>query len=668
MRIKHFKFLALGFTLLAIISAFRLSVSTATRTPLSSKELKWQLNDFCKFAPSPEHPSSATPRLIVGNKPEIQISGVCRSDWIDVEKATMLQIYYGGDFALSPDADIKITLFSKRGIIEERKVPLEHGNGWWRRFESALSPADRLVQIQLSISGQNIKNAWIVSRIELLTHSISYQEILDFLATPFYKTVICLLLASTIVFVFFRISAHSTNPALYFPFFLLLSLIVQFRSNVFFHADEWIYLKQLIDKSVLFRYNEHFLPVFGSFYYGEYLFFGNHYSWYVAASCILTAINAFLFSIWIKSLCKDKIFRNTEWLLGIIYVLNVNHTELIQWGLAQSSILCITFALLSGIALQRFGDEGKSYFLWLTLLTLLFSTFSFALGYALVGLIPLQWAFHNYVFGQTNNQKKTYYLILGLVFTTLLSIWMRQNAAQGFSFFLETNLANRNIEEIVAFVGSGTFYGTILRGTGIIPYANISELYSLASEATAGAYFTLRMNLAWIGLSLTLMLLGIYLFLFKSRRWAVSTYVLGAIWIIAPMIMISFGRTILGDENATTFRYQAFPLIGLFIMLAPLFSEGIRNLSKSRTAFNSISLIITLLISAQLYMGISFSHFVMLGEEFRLYAQRLCAWTYATSRNGNPHPTLYSPTARAMMPSDVSDEFILKVTQCNKNP
>jgi hypothetical protein len=659
------------FSLLGILLLlFQLLVEEPGKVYLGSEELEWQINDSCNVSSSGDHAGMGRSSASVGSDSGKRVEGVCRSQWFDVTAGTVLRFYYVGQFKESPDAYIRILLKNKDGAIAGKRLVPDEGNGWWRRFETLITEDDR-VRIEFSTFGRQIVKSSMASRVDVLEFSLRLHSLrsafMESGALPF----LCLFIAVLVSMAALSLGETQRFYIYCFVFLLFLTFFVQFRGEVYFHADEWLFLRQLMEGGVFLRHNEHFVPLFSLFYWLQYLVFGGSYLGFVLSSIVLTAINGCLIAYLLSLLGQNYISRGYVLILAGFYVINVSQTELIQWALCQSSILSLGFALASGIALHHYYETGSRTFLLFTVVCYIASCLSFALGFVVIGFLGLQWIY--YGIRDRRICKRSFYgkqllqLVVALFLGLLIVLILRQLNPDGFMHYEIEDLKRLPLKKYLGFINSGSFYGTLLRGTGLYPWSDVQRFYFLAPEISLEGFYHFRMRIGLVGLGVFLLFLIAYCFCYKGakRVWAVSMFVLSAAWILLPMTMISYGRAVLGDDNAMAFRYQAFPMFGLMILLLPMYST-FSEWMKSKGALKKFSGIALpgLFIASMLYCQTTFAHFSEVGTEFRSYVRRYCEWSAGDRRV--PAPLLYSPYLKAMMAPEISGEELEKVVECER--
>lgn len=644
--IKNIALIAASF--IGIFYFYHSVVSIPSMTYLGKKELTWKLNKYC-------HDISELDSKYTGYDSRHSTLGAahkisCESNWFDVAANTTLHVYYQGDLKGDPSSRNIIILRDQKGEIVRRPISNDLSNGWQRRFEFSFTK-DESVLIELYTVGRNINHSMLLNKADLWQSSGIYLELSNLLVSEPFKIILSFLMGCLLVFAcekLLTLNSRRDCSIAFGIFFLMVSFIVQFRNDVFFHLDEWIFVEQTINGSIFLRHNEHFVPLARLIYKIELLLFGAHYEYFVACSALLLSINAWLLSKWFRELFKDFLPANAEWILGLLYLINISHTETVQWVLCQGTLLSVTFALGAGISLAKYFRSGKASDLINIIICLACSAYSFTLGFTILGFLTLQWVTQIILERKRYKLRPSLYLFSSLGLSSVILLYIRKMNTEGFVFHevIESQFATFSMFK--NFFWSGSFFGTFLRGSGLFPIAEVQRAYFLATEYSENGFFNFRMNLANIGVGIYLLISIFYLLQFKKQRslWSLAAYILGSCWLFIPMLMTAYGRSNFGDENALAFRYQAFPILGLFMILIPIVSILYQNQKRNRILLRSI--IFCLLIALQIHSQLSFvHHFSDMGAEFRLFNQTYCKWK--TAPGDEPTPLIFSPFHQSMM-------------------
>lgn len=631
------------------------------------KKLQWQNNNSC-YETNNDYSQ-------LKHSSEDKRRAVCRSSWFNIKAGTSIQIYYWGDFKNSPNSDIRIYLKRKKGdAVAGKRIYPDEGNEQIRRMTYDATE-DQTLRVEFKVFGDKINSAHISSYVDILSFSKLHNKIYQFFSGN--KISLFLLLSSLSFFLYFIIQNNSKTSNTNYVIILVIAFFTQYRFPLFFHADEWVYLKQLTEGGIFLPHNEHFIPVFSIFYKVQKFLFGSYYQAYVFCSLLLLFLNSILLIRFIQDISPIKIPGEVSSLVSIFYVINFNHTETVQWVLSQSSILTVTFSLLAMIELTKFYKDKKTKNLILLNLFFVFAALSFGIGFLLPILLFFQYLFmiltdpsntFNTSILQVLKKSSIFRFSICLLVTTSLLLIVREQKPEGFYFKdINTNLEFTFLNYI-HYIMSGTFFGTFLRGTGLFPLPAIQELYYLAQEQSLDGYFRIRMYISSIGLFLCLLIAFIYWKIENSkiRIWAICSWFYGLIWITLPMVIISMGRVVFGDDNALTSRYQAYPMIGLFVLLSPLFvivqnKLHIGNL-KAKIFIRVSS---TMLIASMLHSHINLHHFINAGREFYIYKDKYCYWK--ANNHSGLYPSLYSHYDHMLVKSPYTEHSVGVKIECEDN-
>ncbi len=643
-RLRRILLAFLGFILL--FYSYQSLVSVPSMTLLGKKELKWNQSKYCREIlisgsrfTGYDSRNSSLPNLN-------RVS--CESNWFSIVADSTLHLYYNGDLNKDTRARNIVIVRNKNGEILRKPLIPQVSNGWIRRFEVKVKQ-DELVQVELYTEGSNINYSMLLNQVDVWQSSGSFSNLSNYLESTWIKIILSLLISCVIVYAYEKIVSTGFDNSLAFAiFFTLIAFVIQFRKDVFFHADEWIFLHQIKNGGVLLRHNEHFVPLAGLIYKIESLLFGMRYEYFVAVSTILIAINAWLLSLWIRRVFTDFIPKNVEWILGLLYLVNISHTETVQWALCQGSLLSVAFSLRAGISLAKYYRSRKVTNLIDIVVCFACTAYSFTLGFTIFGFLLLQWAVHSVLEKNNFSKKHSFLLLTSLIITLVVLLAIRNVNKDGFMFEEATRSQFATLKQFKNFVLSGTFFGTILRGSGLFPVAEVQRMYFLADEYTLKGFYDFRMKLAYIGFAIYFVLASISFVVFKNRKnkFILASLVLGSSWLFIPMFITAYGRSNFGDDNALAFRYQAYPILGLFLLLIPVISFFYRIQNGHRLILGRC-LILTL-VALQIHSHFTFTHyFSNMGAEFRLFNQTYCKWK--ASKKEESKPLIYSPFHESMM-------------------
>lgn len=179
-----------------------------------------------------------------------------------------------------------------------------------------------------------------------------------------------------------------TNPVLAI-FFLVIPVIVFWRSYFFFIVDDWTALIQMVENP-FWRYlhamdSEQWFPMFHLVYYGMIQIAGPHYSILVFINCLLTGITAFL----VFQFFRLHLHRSLALILSLIYAGAAVHTATV-W---HPYNVCYILAFGSFVGALLLTDGYLQRPSWLTLIGIglccLLSLLSHSFAILTISAVPL---------------------------------------------------------------------------------------------------------------------------------------------------------------------------------------------------------------------------------------------------------------------------------------
>lgn len=650
---------------LVVLLLFQLAVSGPHAGYVGSAELHWKNSPSCKLVVSSPQNTYDYARAWIGKSENGKTHGICESESLSV-KGNLLDLYYAGNFTSLHHDKIKLEVVGPDKVLDQVRPLTDEGNGWWRRSRISLAsiPLGTPITIRFAASGTHISDFSIRNRADVYRQHLFIDSVRSMLHTPLGGLVVCLVVAASLLL---HLLAQMRQPKLLgiLVLFLASSLLVHFRGDAFFHADEWMFVQRLRDRgfaAVLLTHNEHFVPLFSLLYYGEYLLFGGRYEAFVAVSAILHALNGFLLAGLIRRVAGNRIYANSEWCIALFYIVNGCHGESIQWALSQCSLLATTFAILSFISLWDYLTTGLKRFAGAFVVSTVFACLSFGIGFVLFLEFPLLWCLHRAFGEKCIAGIPTRGAFVSLIAALIAVFSLYTTFREGYKHQDVNKTTLPPTDDIINFVALGAQFGTVLRGTGLFPYADVQRFYPFVPTKTLQGFAAYRKVLFRTGEIISLVFLLSYYFLgpVRDRLWRVALWVVGQCWIILPMLFIALGRAQLGDDYSISLRYQAFPFLGWVLLVTP-FIAHLWSLAATRSGplkrRTCGFLALTCLMAAQVHIGFQFEHFVESGRDMRDYVQQVRDW------NGRDDmcPLLYSRYFLSMRASELPPDTIAKI-------
>lgn len=612
------------------------------------------------------------------DEPGHVVRAVCETEPFQIQ-GDYLDFYYGGLYPVENHTKMRALLVNANGevIAKARGVPVD-GNGWWRQhraFVGNVAPGST-VQMKLTIRGTNFNEFSVRSRADLYRQVRWLAPIHNFFKPERARGVLCALVGFVLVWQLLYLSRRPNPSQLQIGLLIVLgALFVQFRVDPMFHADEWFFVWRLHEqglRAVLLTHNEHLIPVFSLFYYLEYLIFGGHYELYVLVSALINAGSALLIAKLVRTLAGDRLARGAEWFIALLFAVSALHTESVQWGLSQSSILATFFALASMLSMLRYMQSGERKFAIAMAASVLCALFSFAIGFLLFGFLPLIWLFVWFFDREKFGRGSLKTVSVSLAAAMLIGVVFYKTFREGFKHGEVNKTTLPPWEQIYDFTALGSQFGTVLRGTSLFPFPDMHRFYPLLENSLA-VFKAFRVELAniGIGVSVLFLLIGFVLPLRKDRWWRAALWLVASLWIILPMFAVALGRAQISDDYSISLRYHEFPSIGLMFLMLPVISWLWMKSTTGRNilAQSLCALVLIYFVGGQVHVGMDCEHFAPSGRSMREFIDQLRDWGEeggaGVLRSGPPsvtmRPLLYSPFHKALVDHELPLERVADV-------
>lgn len=439
---------------------------------------------------------------------------------------------------------------------------------------------------------------------------------------------LCLVIVS-LVLMLRRLTA-GLHPS-FFTVLLAVVIGVHLRTPLFYFWDEWHVLERFLERGAagaIYTHNEHFLPLYFFYYFLQSTVFGDAYLLLILSGLLLHSVNCWLlarFLARLSGLAGAGSSRGAK-VLALLYALSPLHGEVLQWAFEQSVLLAQLVSLLGFHAVLSYCESRRMRFLF---------------GIAIAALsAPL-------FFGNTFNFLPQC-LLLACALVASGSASLRSSArrvlAVGVSaligvacaaglYLLNTDGAGHGVKDadlghnplesaLYAIVGGEL--GTVLRGLGLFPSLEASAPALLLGEGgeLQGAALGFLASLALLALSWGK----------HGARKALAFWLLGQGMILSAFALPALGRWHLGLAQSLSLRYQYGALVGLAVMVLPLFGQAAHASPASFAVPNRWrSFLGTLLLSAHLgaalAMGYLFRYFTDQAVPNEIFVDELRAWS-----------------------------------------
>lgn len=431
------------------------------------------------------------------------------------------------------------------------------------------------------------------------------------------------------------VMTHSLSTQRFTILVLIFSFGVHFRVDSFLYYDTWHALARFVSKGIdgiWIAHNEHFLPAFFLYFFGNAKLFGDKTWLYTSLNLIIHALNVVLLSNLITTLSPSK-DRRIGYTLGFFFLIHSLHTETLHWEFEGSILLAQSFlfmALLLAIAYLR---KGALKFAASSILIIVVSPFLFGNSFSFLGHLLFILAL---VFLEERKNprsqsviKRAAVILLPTAIGLIAGLFIYKLASQGEGHSLKELSIAENLTGVSKYIFVGSQLGTVFRGLGLFPTLSLNAAPYIFPSALS-PYLIPEMFFAWIGLLVSLFLLGVSSLL-TSKKMAIRYWLCGQAWILCAFILPAIGRFHLGLNQALALRYQYLSLIGLLIMLIPIIDAVIlSNKEKVKRVFVVFAF---LFLAIQLYVGAEFRYFTELGSQHKNYTLALKDWNQALKKH-----------------------------------
>lgn len=394
--------------------------------------------------------------------------------------------------------------------------------------------------------------------------------------------------------------------------FFVFTEAVFFQSCLFFNWDEWHVLVRFQERGlpgVIYRHNEHFLPVFFLAYFIESKVMQGNYALMLHLSYAIHALNTLLFLLILeKVLPQTKKYSAMLILLGLGYAVSGLHGETLHWAFELCVLLSIqvfAWSLLIIYGKREDGRLSRRQLFGLFLLSVL-SPLLFGNGFVLLPIVGMFAWYREYAllgssfFASIRRSIPAVLASLAGMVPPVLGYHFYQ---EGAGHVVQESRLFANIPELLNYIFVGTQVGTLLRGLGLVP--NLEMFVSLRlPEFMLTPAVRPEIILADIGAGISVAIL----FLCGMRKnW--SLWVLAQLFLCVCLILPALGRWEHGVQQSLALRYHSMMLFGLLMLLAAL---GSRYWGKV------FRVLLLLWLGVQGTLALRYDYFVLLGRGVRL--------------------------------------------------
>lgn len=477
---------------------------------------------------------------------------------------------------------------------------------------------ERVLRLKLVNINSKAPKLYVRDRLEYLTSYVSAEKEspIETLSSSYLNCIF-----SLIGFCLFYLLIRSVCG---FPYYIILvssATFFQFSFKPFFYFDEWHVLQRFSENSffnaVIYTHNEHFLPLYFTWFYSEKLIFSANYQLYLLAGCALLGTYAYLVY---RLLMVLRIGEPASKLLALLFTVTSMQVETLKWAFEQSILLSSIMGLLFLISGIEYLNTKSIKYLVLGALALFLSPFFFGGGFSYLPIgLAIFICYELFVLKSdlfTAIKKLSPYVILSCIAIAIpFLLYSKYKHASGghaldeSSFFL-------NIPALISYVFLGVGLGSILRPLGFYPVLSLAH----PSEYLAKYfYINLGVDLSFSFMTFVASIL-IVLFLYIKTSKNKFFFFSGIMFLFVFFILFSLGRYKLGANQSLALRYQAEVLPGLILLLAPVFDYVFSNWPKLPKFKRSVLLsVLGVWLLIQFISKNNFKYFDYNGDIDRIY-------------------------------------------------
>ncbi len=637
-------FLAILITLFVLRENFSKSVYT------SYSSLNWTESELCKKSLSIPVDNASRGLLTA---PAVSEYTTCKTDFLTASDR-FLSISYSADFAREEGGKRPILkIFKQKAVINEQpqeifSKDLAPTSGIWKDVVIDLGEHDKNVPIYIELTNRLKKSdsiLYVRDRVDFFSREVkapsTFTEIAyDQLVVAFIK--FFLLLVGSVYLFSTKLSSKGDSLKLFFILFAL-SLVQFFSSDSYYYFDEWHVLERyqkLGFPGVIYTHNEHFLPLFFTWYYLVTKIASSNYQALLVISSLLHATVAYSLIRFLNLFNdRERASEKLSVLAGLFFLLGAVHVETMEWAFEQSILLCMLSCIWSFIFQVYYMRSNNYYYLLASLLFLVLTPLLFGNGLV---FMPLSLVFSALYFFLIENKGSLNFRML--LSKKWLSIWILTPVFSlvPIIFYLYNKPVGAqattgfDILATVNYLVVGVGLASILRGIGIYPSMNLitserffssfgADSISLIIDSLKPTFMTGDEFLGYLGVLLVLLVV-FYVYITNKSKQVLLVTVFGLIFLVSSFLLPALARASLGETQSFALRYQYFSQFGLSLILAGLFYSVSQKFVRSFIIYFCFSL----WLFEQSALVSLFSHFSSHGLLHHSYLDQLVDWEEQT--------------------------------------
>ena len=489
----------------------------------------------------------------------------CVSNWFHPKSNTSF-IEYAGHPNFNSNTGVFLEQQDNDGSgLHKLQLPAVFPASAWKRAQINFPESDSTYRLVLQREANS--KAWVALRQSIEFHQRS--KLLENIRREITTHPIPLLLQYSLAKLFALILLGLPAKTKFtFGILFLFSVIVHFRFDLFFRDDEWQMLssfRELGWGTILTPHNEHFIPLHFMSYLLQLKVFGSWYSGYVLISLLVHCMNSFLLYRILQALSGKTINSDLPArLCAFLYAVSAVHTEAIHWVAVQGELFAILAELLCLSLLLKSHSRGKLSAV-LSMVCCLAASMFFATGilasvHAIVFCILFLKSVETPILSLA---LFTVVLVVAVIVYLLTGIHSSPGTTQLF--------ANQDyLYSVMHYLLVAFCIGTVFRGLGLSTSASLDAFHREFS------YLANIIPVNTFALVFTIVMFGsvlIYYLRTRDRDSRLSFFLFGVFWISTTLLLPAAGRAMLGEQHAMTLRYHSYSIVGLHILLYPIFAD-----------------------------------------------------------------------------------------------
>jgi hypothetical protein len=597
------------------------------KTFVSFHKIEWEQNNGCRELSSDAHSFKQLLRTVTWGT-DLQSTTTCLSKTL-FPQHSYLELEFAGYSKATEASETYISLETSLGKEIKRIHPSEDQNsGVWKLSTVILEDINLKNGLRIRIFDKANTDGWIAlrNRVNEYKTNLSMYKFRRFfrdtLPGQTFK------ISSAICLSLLLLCLLNVTRTQQVAFIYLLPIAWHLNTRTYFFGDDFMYFEQFNKgwlHSIFYRHNEHVLPVFSSFFKIQFSVFGDWYRPYSLVSLLLLSVVTHTLYCVFEDLTKlFKLNVLLAPLLSLLFLLSGLHSETVQWLTCQSTLLSLLFRLFCYYFILRYLRQEEKRHLFYAAISALLCPLSFAGGFTL----PIEVALLLYALPLHEGKRNKTVLLLGVGIIGLAVAL----AAVPYILLMDTPGTGLRVAQASApsattafrYVAFGGYFGTVVRGTGLIPIVSISDGYkffpTISSIFGSFDYFG-----SALGIAITL---AVYLILAKrlKAKGLNRLFFFSQMLIILPFLISCIGRTRFGVDYSLQLRFHSVSLLGLCLAILCISSCISRPNKFSKIKYLLGFLALASHLYSQQIIVDSMTFFTSRGPRTRSFVEQIKHW------------------------------------------